>query len=286
MAAKEVMIWALEVNVTREAKAALKAAEQEAKRLVEAAAKKAAEEAAEKAAKEFAVEEVAIDAKTQARWRERGARLHLDEPGGETVGEGELWRDGAEVPEPYRAKSGEPNYTRPKTPEQIKAEAEAAEYKRLKREGRTPKKKKVDPTEANKPEEFKPTTHVTKPRPIEGPNKGIPEHMPDASPAEKQKWLQTDEGSEYLNSQRLDGPDAPHPYARSHEAESHMFDRLEKLTTRETKGEFHFMMDHPTCPACKNLQFGVTQTRPKIKLIQHNPKNALFKPAPKPPSGP
>ena len=48
MAAKEVMIWALEVNVNREAKAALKAAEQEAKRLAEAAAREAAEAASKK----------------------------------------------------------------------------------------------------------------------------------------------------------------------------------------------------------------------------------------------
>jgi len=45
------MIWALEVNVNREAKAALKAAEQEAKRLAEAAAREAAEAAREGAAR-------------------------------------------------------------------------------------------------------------------------------------------------------------------------------------------------------------------------------------------
>ena len=64
-----------------------------------------------------------------------------------------------------------------------------------------------------------------------------------------------------------------------------MFDRLEHMTAKETTGEFHFMMDHPTCPACKNLQFRFTNTRPRIKLIQHNPENELFKPAPKAPSG-
>ena len=189
--AKGAAIKAIRLVLDAAAKAALK-------RLLEREAKRLAEEAAVKAG-EFAVEEVVIDAKTLARWRERGARLHLGEPGGETVGVGELWRDGAEAPEQYWAKSGAKaeKHTLPKTPEQIGAEAEAAEYKRLKAEGRTPKKK-AKPTEANKPEEFKPTTYVTEPRPIEGPNKGIPDHMPDASPAEKQKWLQTDEGEEWL----------------------------------------------------------------------------------------
>jgi hypothetical protein len=247
---------------------------------------KSAEEAAALAERDtIALKEIPIDPATRARYEARGARLHLDQPGSETVGKGEFWRDGAATPEPYWAKSGAKaeKQTLPKTPEQIAEEAEAAEYKRLKREGKTPKKKKVDPTEAKKPEEFKPSTYVTKPKPIEGPNKGIPEHMPDASPAEKQKWLQSDQGAEYLNSQRLDGPDAPHPYTRSHEAEKHMFDRLEKMTTDKTKGEFHFMMDHPTCPACKNLQFQFTKTREGIKLVQHEPDFLL---KPKPPSAP
>jgi len=278
--AMRVMIQALRSIIDREAKEIVELTFEEFSR-AELAAIKGGGVVPKEAAEGLALEEVAIDAETRARWEARGKRLHLGEPGRETEGVGELWREGAEAPEQYWAKSKAKNekLTLPKTPEQIAAEAEAAEAL-----GKTPKKK-AKPTEAG-PTKFEPTTHVMEPKPIEGPNKGIPEHMPDADPATKRDWLRSPEGNKWVQTQRVEGPESPHPGARAHDAERHMFGRLETLTTQETKGEFHFMMDHPTCPACKNLQFEFTKTRPKIKLIQHNPENKFFPPRPKAPSGP
>ena len=242
--AERIEIWAIEMAADRAAKAALKLAEQEAK---------VALELAEKAAREFAVETVVIPAETEARWAERGAKLRLPEPpkppkiDRQTNAVGELWRDGAAKSEGYAGRSGK--------------DAKLA---------------KTDLTQ--------PPRQVIKPEPIEGLNKGIPEHLKDASPAEKTKWLQSKEGWEWQKTHRLDGPSntldttAPHAGPRDHDAEANMFERLKAKTSPDTAGEFHFKVDHPLCPACKDMLFRFSKQRPKIKVIQHSLDNKLITP--------
>jgi hypothetical protein len=49
-----------------------------------------------------------------------------------------------------------------------------------------------------------------------------------------------------------------------------MFEDLLSKTTRETSGEFHFKVDRPVCPACKDMIFRFTQQRPGIRIVQHS----------------
>jgi hypothetical protein len=250
LVAEKAAIRAAKVVIDEAAKAALKLAEQEAKRLAEAAAREAAEKAAAKKAEEFAVETVVIDAETEARWAARGDRLKLPgEPGKKTRGVGELWRDGDAAAEKFASRSG-------------------LEPKGLER---------TDLAQ-------QPTTHVTKPKPIEGVNKGIPDHLPDASPAEKREWLQGKEGWEWQKANKLDGPTsnletkAPHAGPRDHDAEAIMFEQVKAKTTAKTTGEFHFKVDHPVCPACRDMIFRFRNQRPGIKVIQHSLDNKVFAP--------
>lgn len=251
LVAEKASIWAIELAANEAAKAALKLAEQEAKRALELAAREAAEaaaKAAEKAAKEFAVETVVIDAKTEARWAARGNRLRVPESGGGSKSVGELWREGGAEAEGFSGRSG----------------------------AKGPQAPRTDLTQ--------PPRHVMKPEPIEDLNKGIPNHLKDASPAEKRKWIESPEGKKWRETKRLDGPSnnldtqPPHAGPRDHDAEANMFERLKATTNRDTVGEFHFKVDRPVCPACKDMILRFAKERPRIKVIQHSLDNKLIAP--------
>jgi hypothetical protein len=239
------MIRAINLVVDREAKALLNLAEQEAKRVLELRAREAA---AAKAAEEFAVETIVIDAKTEARWAARGNRLRVPEGGGGSKAVGELWREGGAEAEGFSARSG----------------------------AKGPQAPRTDLTQ--------PPRHVMKPEPIEDLNKGIPDHLKDASPAEKRKWIESPEGKNWRETKRLDGPSnnldtqPPHAGPRDHDAEANMFERLEAATNRDTVGEFHFKVDRPVCPACKDMILRFAKERPRIKVIQHSLDNKLITP--------
>jgi len=241
--ARAVEIRAIQLAVDQGAKAALKLAEQEARALSEVGVRGAA-----KAAEEFAVETIVIDAKTEARWAARGARLRVPEGGGGSKAVGELWREGAAEAEGFSARSG-------------------------------PKGPQVPRTELTQP-----PRHVMKPEPIEDLNKGIPDHVKDASPAEKRKWIESPEGKQWRETKRLDGPSntldtqPPHAGPRDHDAEANMFERIKAATRRDTVGELHFKVDRPVCPACKDMLFRFAKERPRIKVIQHSLDNKLITP--------
>jgi hypothetical protein len=57
-----------------------------------------------------------------------------------------------------------------------------------------------------------------------------------------------------------------------------MFQKLKAVTDRDTVGEFHFKVDRPVCPACKDMLFRFSKERPRIKVIQHSLDNKLFAP--------
>jgi hypothetical protein len=123
-----------------------------------------------------------------------------------------------------------------------------------------------------------------KPEPIEGLNKGVPDHLKDASPAEKRKWIESPEGKKWRETKRLDGPSnnldtqPPHAGPRNHDAEANMFEKLKDATNRDTVGEFHFKVDRPVCPACKEMILSFAKERPGIKVIQHSLDNKLITP--------
>jgi hypothetical protein len=177
-----------------------------------------------------------------ARWAERGALLRLPEGSGARAG-GKLWREGATEAEEFLTRSG----------------------------SRGPQPPRTDLTQ--------PPRHVMKPEPIpEGElNTGIPDHLKNLTPAEKRAWLETPEGKKWRDARRLDGPASnletspPHAGPRDHDAEANMFEELLSRTARDTAGEFHFKVDRPVCPACKDMIFRFTQQRPAIKVIQHSP---------------
>src|SRR5262245_387651 len=125
-----------------------------------------------------------------------------------------------------------------------------------------------------------------KPEPIpEGELKrGIPEHLKNLSPEEKRNWIDSAEGKKWRESKRLDGPindlenSAPHAGPRDHDAEAKMFEDLMAKTNRQTTGEFHFKVDRPVCPACKDMIFRFAKERPGIKVVQHSLDRAIAVP--------
>jgi hypothetical protein len=104
-----------------------------------------------------------------ARWAERGAQLRLPEEGSGAKAVGKLWKEGSAEVEEFAYRSG------PKGP-------------------RPPQ---TDLTQ--------PPRHIMPPDPIpEGElNQGIPDHLKNASPEEKRKWLDSKEGNKWLDSKAL-----------------------------------------------------------------------------------
>ena len=185
-----------------------------------------------------------------ALWAERGSELRLPAEGGGAKAAGKLWREGAAEAEDFASRSGPKGLQAPRT----------------------------DLTQ--------PPRHVMKPEPIPESefNKGIPDHLKDLSPEQKRKWIESPEGKKWRETKRLDGPTnkledtPPHAGPRDHDAEANMFEDLLSKTSRDTIGEFHFKVDRPVCPACKDMIFRFSKERPGIRVIQHSLDNAVLTP--------
>jgi hypothetical protein len=210
------------------------------------------------------LQEIEIDAATQARWAARGARLRLPSQGSSAKAVGELWREGVAEAEELAGKSGAKG-----------AQVSKTELTQPPQHVIKPKPKVPDHLK-----HLSPADQTSRLESAEGQawrqNKGIPEDLNDLSPAEKRKWLDSPEGKQWLEGQRLDGPfsnlenKAPHGGPRDHDAEANMFENLLEKTNRDTVGEFHFMVDRPVCPACKDMLFRFSKMRPNIRVIQHS----------------
>jgi len=166
-----------------------------------------------------------------SRAAKRGARLEQPPAKGPGQAVGEYWAEGSETPIKISYKSGQ--------------------------KGQKPPQSDLTSTQRHVLNEPQPNPGESDADFARRQQQGIPKNL---TPAEREAWLQSQRAAE----------GGHHPGPRSHDAEAKLFADVLERTKPTDKGEVHFKVNYPPCPACQDVIHQFRGMRPGIQVYQHS----------------